>query len=201
MSLLSIIKSIKQKIKLSRYRKEFNFNYDDSVIFGSTFKIKGCKGATINVGKGSVIYGTITCENSDAEINIGERSFINKKSEIICYKKVDIGDDVVIAWGVTLFDNNAHSFDWKERRKDIEVFVEDYINKNATTSKDWNTVKNAPIIICDKVWIGFGVSILKGVTIGEGAIVGAQSVVRKNVEPYTVICGNPAIKVSDVKRD
>jgi galactoside O-acetyltransferase len=47
-------------------------------------------------------------------------------------------------------------------------------------------------VIQDKVWIGFGASILKGVTVGEGAVIGAQAVVTRDVAPYTVVAGNPA---------
>ena len=45
------------------------------------------------------------------------------------------------------------------------------------------------------MWIGFDVTILKGVTIGEGAVIGAKSVVTKDVEPWTVVAGNPAVVV------
>ncbi|MGC8751800.1 DapH/DapD/GlmU-related protein, partial [Hydrotalea sp.] len=58
--------------------------------------------------------------------------------------------------------------------------------------KNWEKVKSSPIKIADKAWIGFNVIILKGVTIGEGAIVGAGSVVTKDVPPYAVVAGNPA---------
>ncbi|WRH68887.1 MAG: DapH/DapD/GlmU-related protein [Planktothrix sp. GU0601_MAG3] len=53
-------------------------------------------------------------------------------------------------------------------------------------------VKSAPVIIEDHVWIGFNVAILEGVTIGKGAIIGASSVVTKDVEAFTVVAGNPA---------
>jgi putative colanic acid biosynthesis acetyltransferase WcaF len=50
-----------------------------------------------------------------------------------------------------------------------------------------------PVTICDGVWIGAGAYIGPGVTIGEGAVVGAYAVVTKDVEPWTVVAGNPAI--------
>ena len=55
-----------------------------------------------------------------------------------------------------------------------------------------------PIVIKDKAWIGFNSIILKGVTIGEGAIVGAGSVVTKDVPPYTIVAGNPARIVREI---
>jgi len=55
--------------------------------------------------------------------------------------------------------------------------------------------ENRPIVIENDVWIGARVLILKGVTIGEGAIIGAGSVVTKNILPYTVNAGNPARRI------
>lgn len=49
-----------------------------------------------------------------------------------------------------------------------------------------------PIIIESDVWIGYGATILSGLTIGQGAVIGAMSVVTKNVYPYTIVAGNPA---------
>ena len=57
----------------------------------------------------------------------------------------------------------------------------------------WSDVANQPIKICKNAWIGTRSIILKGVTIGEGAIVAAGSVVTKDVPPYTLVAGNPAI--------
>ena len=60
-----------------------------------------------------------------------------------------------------------------------------------------------PIMIMDNIWIASGAMILPGVTIGEGAVVTAGSVVVKDVEPWTVVGGNPAmmIKKRELKND
>ena len=62
-------------------------------------------------------------------------------------------------------------------------------------------VKTALIKICSKAWIGMNCIILKGVTIGEGAIVAAGSVVTKDVKPWTMVGGNPAVYIKDVRDD
>ena len=54
------------------------------------------------------------------------------------------------------------------------------------------SIKTAPVIIGDHAWINFNVAILKGVTIGEGAVIGAGSVVTKDGPPYVLCAGNPA---------
>ncbi|MBQ8246439.1 MAG: hypothetical protein IJZ42_04845 [Lachnospiraceae bacterium] len=66
-------------------------------------------------------------------------------------------------------------------------------------NKDWSVVKSAPIHIEDKVWIGTGCKILKGVTIGEGAVVAAGSVVVKDVEAWTMVGGNPAVVIKKLE--
>ena len=56
------------------------------------------------------------------------------------------------------------------------------------------------IVIGDNVWVGFDAVIFPGVTIGEGAVVGAKSVVTSDVPPYTVVAGNPARSVRTIAR-
>jgi maltose O-acetyltransferase len=55
--------------------------------------------------------------------------------------------------------------------------------------------RGGDVVIGDRVWIGYRAIVLPGVKIGEGAVVGAGAVVTKNVEPYTIVAGNPARKV------
>lgn len=100
-----------------------------------------------------------------------------------------------IAWNFLIYDHNAHSFDFRERRKDIDVLIRNQkIGESAVhemQDKDWSVVHSAPIHICHDVWIGTNVTILNGVTIGEGAIIGAGSVVREDIPAWSVAYGNP----------
>jgi acetyltransferase-like isoleucine patch superfamily enzyme len=103
---------------------------------------------------------------------------------LIAAEKIEIGDDVLIAWGCTLVDHNSHSIRFSERSKDVRDWIKG--------EKDWKNVVVSPILIGNKVWIGFGAIILKGVTIGEGAIIGSGSVVTKDVPAWAIVAGNPA---------
>jgi maltose O-acetyltransferase len=61
--------------------------------------------------------------------------------------------------------------------------------------------RGGDVIIGHHVWIGYRAVVLPGVTIGDGAVVGAGAVVTKDVEPFTIVAGNPARKIGERNRD
>lgn len=65
----------------------------------------------------------------------------------------------------------------------------------------WKHAVSAPIVIEDNVWIGEYAAVLKGVTIGTGAIVASHAVVTKDVPPYTIVAGNPARVVKELDHE
>lgn len=146
---------------------------------------------SVTVAEESQIEGFLYFDRENAFISIGKRVFMN--GTLIAAQKINIGDDVLIAWGVTIVDHNAHSLSFSQRSEDV---VNWKIGK-----KDWANVKIAPVTISNKVWIGFNSIILKGVTIGEGAVVGAGSVVTKDVPAWTVVGGNPARVIREIAED
>jgi acetyltransferase-like isoleucine patch superfamily enzyme len=145
-------------------------------------------GCRIKIDRDSMITGSLICDREHAIISIGQRVFIN--GSIIAAAKIEIGDDVMISWGVTVVDHNSHSVSFSHRANDV-------INWRVG-KKDWTHVKVAPVIIGDKVWIGLNALILKGVTIGEGAVVGAGAVVTKDVPAWTIVGGNPARIIREI---
>jgi galactoside O-acetyltransferase len=149
------------------------------------------KGTYLFVGSNTLISGTIVFESANGIIKIGNNSFIGG-SHLICVNEIIIGNDVMTSWGVTIVDNNAHSLISIERADDVKDALKAMKIGKIGIYKDWSVVKSAPVIIKDKAWIGFNSIILKGVTIGEGSIVGAGSVVTKDVPDYAVVAGNPA---------
>lgn len=155
----------------------------------------------IKIGANSMIGGELIFESESGDITIGDNTFINGGTRIICRDHITIGSNVTIAWGCTLYDHNSHSLAWQERAADIRQQIADVnTGRNFIASKDWTTVKSRPIVIEDKAWLGFGVTVLNGVTIGEGAIIGACSVVRENVPAWNMAFGNPAASVKTVRK-
>ena len=152
------------------------------------------------IGEDGLIAANFIFETPSGYVSIGNNVHIGGAT-FICRTKIEIHDDVTMAWGITLYDHNSHSIYWEERMNDNRNCYSDYLkyNGNNIVNKDWSNVISKPIIIQSKVWIGFNVTILKGVTIGEGAIVGACSVVTKDVEAWTVVGGNPAVVLKKLK--
>ncbi|WP_051133714.1 sugar O-acetyltransferase [Nocardia paucivorans] len=104
-------------------------------------------------------------------IRIGARTFVNFGLVALDVASITIGDDVQIGTNVQLL-TPTHPLDPAQRRAKWEAA--------------------APIVIADNVWLGSGAIILPGVTIGENTVVGAGSVVTRDLPPNVVAVGNPA---------
>ena len=109
-------------------------------------------------------------------IRIGKRCWIQQGCTFFDRGGITIGNDVFIAPKVNLITINHDS---------------DPENRSATYGR--------PIVIEDKVWIGINSTILPGVTVGYGSIVGANSVVTHDASPYTVVGGNPAKFIKEIR--
>lgn len=112
-------------------------------------------------------------------IKIGKNVEINDDVHIAAVESIKIADNVLIASKVYIADHNHGSY---------KGFNQD----SPLTSPNSRKIFTAPIIIEKNVWIGEFVCILQGVTIGEGSIVGAMSVVSKSIPPYSIAVGSPA---------
>jgi acetyltransferase-like isoleucine patch superfamily enzyme len=128
----------------------------------------------------------------------GHRSYVSPKGSYLSPKQIFIGDDVYIGEGAIISANKGMVIG-------SGVIIGPQL---MVMGGDHNFRKvgfrihecqaggvNEPIIIEDDVWIGARVLILKGVKISEGAIIGAGSVVTRNVPPYSISAGNPAKKI------
>jgi len=131
-------------------------------------KYEAKPGCELILGDSVTFYGGVSLlmTGPGASLRIGDNSYLNRRSEIVCRELVSIGSNCAISWDVLITDNDHH----------------------------WLTdaAFNAPVLIGDKVWIGARATILKGVAIGDGAVVAAGSVVTTQVPPRAVVAGNPA---------
>ncbi len=142
--------------------------------------------AKLTIGEGSIVGARLCADRADAEISIGRHTFIGK-SNVVSALRVTIGDDVLISWGCQIVDHDSHALQWGDRARDVREWYEG--------RKDWSKVPCSQVEIGDKAWLGFNVIVLKGVCIGEGAVVAAGSVVTRNVPPYTLVAGSPAREI------
>jgi len=155
----------------------------------------------LNVGEDTMLDCNVTFESETGCVTIGNRTFIGS-SQLICRDKIEIQDDVFIAWGCCIYDHNSHSIDFKERENDIRQQLLDYRSGgDFIRNKNWSVVSSKPIIIGSNAWIGMNCIILKGVKIGNGAIIAAGSVVTKDVPDWTIAGGNPAQFIKDIPVD
>jgi acetyltransferase-like isoleucine patch superfamily enzyme len=138
------------------------------------------------IGKGVRIWGAVRifigsyCALFDdviisgvGTLRIGDGSSIGHNTVIVCRESIDIGDNVMIAAYCYVLDVD-HEFD--------EI--------NVPIPKQGLRIK--PVIIGNDVWVGAHTIILRGVKIGEGAVIGANSVITRDVPPYAIVAGNPA---------
>lgn len=105
---------------------------------------------------------------------------INDYVHLVCMESITIGDNVLIASHVFISDNSHGSYKGDEN------------DSNPNTPPIERHYSTAPIRIGDNTWIGEGVVIMPGVTIGDGCIIGAHSIVNKSIPNYTVAVGAPA---------
>ena len=154
------------------------------------------------VGNHSLVGGSYVFERGVGTISIGDFSSVGHGTMMICTQPegIKIGNQVLISWDVTVIDSNSHPLDPELRASDAFDWLSGIETGHYGAFKDWQDVAAAPIVIADRAWIGFGSTIMKGVTIGRGAVVASRSVVTKDVAPFTIVGGNPASFISYVPR-
>jgi len=155
----------------------------------------------LRIGDRCLLHSSFIFESETGLITVGDGVFINGGTKLISRSSIEIGNAITIAWGCVIYDHNSHSLSYLDRIADQEQQLIDFPRGNMIANKNWLTVASAPIKICDYAWLGFDVVVLKGVTIGEGAIIGASSVVTRDVPPWTVAAGNPARVVKEIPQE
>jgi acetyltransferase-like isoleucine patch superfamily enzyme len=165
-------------------------------LLNAMYRLRGCKkGKIVTVkgrlkvnAKGKIIIGnnckiwshigtTQISAGPRAVISIGENTFINTGTIITSRRRIVIGKNCHLANQVIIMDDDFHDVSQRE-----------------------HTSEKAAISIGNNVWIATRAIILKGVTIGEGAVVAAGAVVTKDVPPFTLVGGVPAKFIRTIKQ-
>lgn len=142
------------------------------LIIGKNFALKS--GRHFNqIGRPHPSYFTV---RYNGVLRIGNNVAMSNTA-IVCEEAITVGDNVRIGANVVIYDSNFHSLD---------------VAKRTAAQEDRSDVITKPVIIEEGAFIGSHVTILKGVVIGRNSIIGAASVVTKNVPPNEIWGGNPA---------
>ena len=143
--------------------------------------IKVSKGFTTGVGCRIEAYP----ENNQSTLFFGENFQMNDYVHITAIEKVQIGNNVLFASKIYISDCSHGSYSGNENDSDPNSIPSD------------RKLYSKPVIIEDNVWLGESVSVLPGVIIGKGTIVGANSVVSKSLPANVIAVGSPAIPIKE----
>ena len=136
-------------------------------------------GKSLTTGIGCRIEAYPVNKNSKQVLIFGTNIEINDYVHIAAGEKIVIGDNVLIASKVFITDLNHGNY--KNKSQDSPMTIPN--SRKLSTN---------PVIIKDNVWIGEGVCVMPGVTIGFGCVIGALSVVTKDIPDYSIAVGSPA---------
>jgi acetyltransferase-like isoleucine patch superfamily enzyme len=176
-------------------------NYKKPFVSRGLPMIRRAKGATIKIGENLILnnstrYNTaginhkcvLAASQKGATLEIGNNVGMSGVS-IVASEYIKIGNNVNLGANVCIYDTDFHSLDYKIRRNE-RTWDSDKLNEYTRSS---------PVIIEDDVWVGANVIILKGVTVGARSILGAGSVVTKNIPKDSIAAGNPAKVIKQQK--
>lgn len=170
-------------IQLMYFRIRTKFVFSKARIIRFPFRVRGKQYINIDEGFTTGFNCRLDAFNvknkPEPLIIIGKHVQINDDVHIGAIEKIEIHDHVLIASKVFITDHNHGKYSGND-------------GDSPKTAPDKRPLYSSPVIIEKNVWIGEFVSILPGVTIGEGSIVGTMSVVNKNVPPFCIVVGSPA---------
>ena len=174
--------SFSQLILLIYYKIRTMLTFSDARIIRFPIDIRGkkfikvSKGFTTGVGCRIEAYP----ENNQQTLFFGENFQMNDYVHITAMEKVQIGNNVLFASKIYVSDCSHGSYAGDENDSSPDSIPHD------------RKLHSKPVVIEDNVWLGEFVSVLPGVTIGKGTIVGANSVVSKSLPPNVIAVGSPA---------
>lgn len=155
----------------------------DSSITFKNFQSK--RSPALRIGNYVTLCRASLATEENALIEIGDYCYISNAA-LVCSEHIKLGSHVFVAAGVTIADSDFHPIEPAVRMADT-VAISPLGNHRHRPP-----IRSKPVIIESGVWIGFGATILKGVYIGEDAVIYPGSVVLSNVPAGSTVAGNPA---------
>jgi acetyltransferase-like isoleucine patch superfamily enzyme len=143
--------------------------------------------AAVRIGAHSIIGGELLTFAHGGSIAIGKWCFVGVGTRIWSAAGIVIGDRVLVSHGVNIHDSDSHPRDPGARHEQFVAIAQRGHPRFITG------IAAAPVTIGDDAWIGFNATVLKGVTIGARSIVGAGSIVTRDVPPDSLYIGNAIV--------
>ncbi|WP_283817384.1 DapH/DapD/GlmU-related protein [Bradyrhizobium liaoningense] len=167
---------------------------DKTAVFHPTARVytQGLEKERINVGAYTHIRGELTLFGHGGRITLGEYCYVGEQTRIWSAKEISIGNRVLISHMCTIMDNLTHPIDPAERHQQFR----DMITTGHPRELD---LDEQPVFIEDDALISCHCVVLRGVRIGRGAVIGAGSVVTRDIPPMVIAAGNPARVIRDIK--
>jgi acetyltransferase-like isoleucine patch superfamily enzyme len=165
-------------------------------VLGFPARIRNIRGDSdkIIVGAHSHIFGELLTFAHGGEIRIGEWCYVGEGTRIWSAASIEIGDRVLISHSANIFDSLTHPLRVAARHEQVrQIFQQGHPQQLSLDEK--------PVKIGDDAWIGAGAMVMRGVTVGNGGIVAAGAVVTRDVPPYTIMAGNPAVVIRELQVD
>ncbi len=175
MGLRNLVKETSSLFKIIPYKLMFQGRLTVGLkqLWGKNTKIVVTKRGKLIIGEMLEARRMDYISVQDGVMKIGNNVFMNQNVSVTCMESIEIKDRCIIANNVVIVDHDH-----------------DFVNGGFVS---------APVKLENDVWIGANATVLKGVTIGEGAIVAAGSVVNKDVPAHTMVAGAPARVVKEIK--
>lgn len=186
---------ILQRLPGGRGRRR-NFVSDKTAVVYRSARIINNLGErqAIRIGAFTHIRGELLTFGHGGKIEIGDYCYIGLNTFVWSGKSIKIGNRVLISHNCNVFDNDIHPLDPEKRHEQFRKIINEGQPRNID-------LEDCEVLIEEDVLIGANATILKGVTLGRAAVVGAGSVVTKSVPPYTIVAGNPARPIREIPQD
>lgn len=181
---------------LQRSRLKKSCSFEPTTVFHETARVLNQRGLrdAIVLGSYTHVRGELLIFGHGGEISLGDFCYVGEGARIWSAKRISIGNRVLIAHNVTILDNLTHPLDAEQRHQHFRQII-------TTGHPDKLDLDERKVDIEDDAWIGCATVILRGVSIGKGAIVGAGSVVIDDVPAWTIVAGNPARVVKELRSE